>query len=390
VIPARDELRFRRKKMKNSYKATPGAIKKAAAVIRRGGTAAFPTETVYGLGADALNAVAVARIFEIKKRPHFDPLIVHVCSIRQAGTLARLNPGARALMKRFWPGPLTLVLPKKKRVPDIVTAGLDTVALRMPNHPVALALIEQAGTPVAAPSANRFGSLSPTTAAHVRTQLKLSASGSASGGENGPDIILDGGRARIGVESTVLAFQKGRFFILRHGGLPREELERVTGPLGTSFGNGKTPRSPGQLAGHYSPAAKLSLLGKKKPRLEKGLSYGYLAFSKKPVLKVKIAAVLSPSGDLKEAAANLFSYLHELDAAGVDVILAEPVPLRGLGRAIMDRLRRASAGGERRDTRRESGGRDSGRGTRKRGRDSGRGTRGAGLKKNSNAAGRHI
>lgn len=314
------------------HKATPTAVRKAALAIKRGGTAVFPTETVYGLGADALNARAVARIFEIKKRPSFDPLIVHVSSIRQAETLARISPQARALMERFWPGPLTLVLPKKKIVPDIVTAGLETVALRMPGHPSALALIKAAGTPIAAPSANRFGSLSPTTAAHARAQLK-----------NGPDIVLDGGRARIGVESTVLTFRKGECHILRHGGLPREEIERVTGPLGFTAQKGGRPVSPGQLAAHYSPSARLFLIGKTKPRLKKGLNYGYLSFSKKPSLKV-LTAVLSPSGDLKEAAANLFSHLHELDAAGVDIILAEPVPKRGLGLAIMDRLRRAARG----------------------------------------------
>jgi L-threonylcarbamoyladenylate synthase len=327
--------------MNNLYKATPAAIKKAARIIKRGGTAVFPTETVYGLGADALNARAVARIFEIKKRPRFDPLIVHVSSIRQAGRLARLSPAARTLMRHFWPGPLTLVLPKKKIVPDIVTAGLATVALRMPQHPTALALIKAAGTPVAAPSANRFGRLSPTTAAHVYSGLPAKLPG------DGPDIILDGGRARIGVESTVLALQNGKFIVLRHGGLPQEAIERVTGPLGISLKSGKKPLSPGQLPSHYSPSAKLLLLGRKKIMLKKGLNYGYLAFSEKPLFAVKLSAVLSPSGDLKEAAANLFAHLHKLDAAGVDVILAEPVPMRGLGRAIMDRLRRAARGNSR-------------------------------------------
>jgi L-threonylcarbamoyladenylate synthase len=333
--------------MKNSYKATPAAIIKAARVIRRGGTAVFPTETVYGLGADALNAKAVARIFEIKKRPRFDPLIVHVSSIRQAGRLARLTPGAIKLMRHFWPGPLTLVLPKKKIVPDIVTAGLDTVALRMPQHPTALALIKAAGTPIAAPSANRFGSLSPTTAGHARQGLPDQQTDASGGGKDGPDIILDGGRARIGVESTVLALKSGKFFVLRHGGLPLEAIERVTGPLGISLKSGKKPRSPGQLSGHYSPSAKLLLLEKKRPTLKKGLAYGYLAFSKKPSFSVRLSAVLSPSGDLNEAASNLFAHLHRLDAARVDIILAEPVPMLGLGRAIMDRLRRAARGGSR-------------------------------------------
>ena len=311
-------------------KVSPASIRKAAALIRGGGTVVFPTETVYGLGACALNAKAVARIFEIKKRPHFDPLIVHVESIRQAKTLARISPKAEALMKRFWPGPLTLVLPKKNIVPDIITSGLDTVALRMPAHPAAMALIKKAGVPIAAPSANRFGSLSPTTAGHARGQLK-----------GGPDMILDGGPARIGVESTVLAHIGGRFLILRHGGLPQEEIELVTGPLAAVLKGGKRPVSPGQLKKHYSPRASLRIIKKVPKELKAGVKYGYLAFRSKPPLPIKCVKILSRTGDLTEAAANLFSHLHKLDKAGVDIILAEAVPSKGLGRAIMDRLRRA-------------------------------------------------
>lgn len=313
-------------------KATPAAVRKASAIIKKGGTVVFPTETVYGLGADALNPAAVARIFEIKRRPRFDPLIVHVASLKQARSLAVVTPEAAALMKRFWPGPLTLVLPKKKVVPGIVTSGLDTVALRMPANAAALSLIRYSGRPIAAPSANRFGRLSPTAAAHAGGQLR-----------NGPDLILDGGRTHIGVESTVLSFEGGKIFLLRHGGLPLEEIEKVAGPPASKLKGGRKPRSPGQMAGHYSPAARLILLGAKKPELEKGLRYGYLAFTKRPALKVKRCLVLSRSGDLKEAAANLFSHLHRLDGAGVDAILAERVPAEGLGRAIIDRLRRAAA-----------------------------------------------
>jgi L-threonylcarbamoyladenylate synthase len=312
-------------------KASQAAVKKAAALIRGGGTVVFPTETVYGLGACALNAKAAARIFEIKKRPGFDPLIVHVSSIRQAKTLAHVSPAARVLMKRFWPGPLTLVLPKKKIVPDIVTAGLATVALRMPAHPVAMALIKKAGVPIAAPSANRFGFLSPTTAAHARGQLK-----------DGPDMILDGGPARIGVESTVVALVKDSFLILRHGGLPQEAIELVTGPLDTALKGGKRPASPGQLLKHYSPRTPLRVINKAPRKLKAGVKYGYLAFKSKPALRVKHVEILSRSGDLREAAANLFSHLHKLDSAGTDVILAEAVPAKGLGRAIMDRLKRAA------------------------------------------------
>ncbi|MFA6434819.1 MAG: L-threonylcarbamoyladenylate synthase [Elusimicrobiales bacterium] len=313
-------------------KASSAAVGKAAALIRGGGTVVFPTETVYGLGACALDAKAAARIFEIKKRPGFDPLIVHVSSIRQAKTLARIAPAAEALMARFWPGPLTLVLPKKKIVPDIVTAGLDTVALRMPAHPVALALIKKAGVPVAAPSANRFGSLSPTTAAHAHSQLK-----------DGPDLILDGGPSRIGVESTVVAFTGGAFLILRHGGLPQEEIELVTGPLRAARKGGKRPVSPGQLLKHYSPRTPLRVVGRAPEKLKDGLTYGYLAFTASPALPAARVEILSRGGDLTEAAANLFSHLHKLDEAGVDLILAEAVPAKGLGRAIMDRLNRAAS-----------------------------------------------
>lgn len=318
--------------MPRPIKTSQAAIRKAAAFIRGGGTVVFPTETVYGLGADALNAKAVARIFEIKKRPHFDPLIVHVSSIRQAKTLACVTSKAEALMKRFWPGPLTLVLPKKKIVPELVTAGLDSVALRMPADRAALALIKAAGTPIAAPSANRFGCLSPTSATHAAAQL---------GG--GPDIILDAGRTRIGVESTVLALRAGKFYLLRHGGLPLEELERVTGRLSAALKGGKRPSSPGQLPKHYSPRARLRIIGKAPLTLRKGSTYGYLAFTDRPAAAVKNFRILSRSGNLAEAAANLFSHLHELDRAGVDIILAEPVPAKGLGRAIMDRLRRAAS-----------------------------------------------
>jgi len=248
------------------------------------------------------------------------------------------------------------VLPKMKIVPDIVTAGLDTVALRMPDNAVALALIKAAGTPIAAPSANRFGSLSPTTAAHARDQLQGKSQGTGHKAQgpataayartqlqSGPDMILDGGCASIGVESTVLAFNGGGIFILRHGGLPQEVIERVTGRLNAALKGGKRPASPGQLIKHYSPRAVLRITGRTPVKQEKGLSYGYLAFTTRPEAAVKIFRILSRSGNLEEAAANLFSHLHALDRAGVDVILAEPVPARGLGRAIMDRLKRAAA-----------------------------------------------
>lgn len=312
-------------------KAGAGSIKKAAAAIKAGGVVAFPTETVYGLGADGLNPRACARIFEIKGRPRFDPLILHERSAARAKKLfSKVPASALKLMRAFWPGPLTLVLPKAAAVPDIVTAGLKTVAVRVPAHPAALALIKAAGCPVAAPSANRFGRLSPTSAAHVKKQLG-----------NGPDLILDGGRASIGVESTIVTFLKGRPVLLRPGGLPLEAIEKIAGPARPPAKAGKRPLAPGCLKKHYAPRARLKLIeaGAK----VKNARAAYLAFSRRPEGKFAAVKILSRNADLREAAANLFGALHSLENSGALVIYAEKVPPHGLGRAIMDRLRRAAA-----------------------------------------------
>lgn len=311
-------------------KATPANIKRAAAVIRRGGVVAFPTETVYGLGADGFNPGACARIFEIKKRPRFDPLILHAASPGQAKKLfSKIPKSALKLMKKFWPGPLTLVLPKAKAVPGIVTAGLGTVAVRVPAHPVALKLIKLSGRPIAAPSANLFGGLSPTTARHVKNQLG-----------NGPDIILDGGKTSVGVESTIIAFLGAKPVLLRSGGLAVEKIEKAVGKLFTPARGGKKPLAPGGLKKHYSPAVKLKLVNNESGA-KPGPSSAYLAFSKRPLGKYKKAELLSAKGDLREAAANLFKCLHSLERKGVRVIYAERVPKHGLGLAIMDRLNKA-------------------------------------------------
>ena len=313
-------------------RATPAAIKKAAAILRRGGVVAFPTETVYGLGADGLDPEACARVFEMKGRPRFDPLILHECSpVRARRLFARVPAGARRLMDAFWPGPLTLVLPKAARVPDIVTAGLKTVAVRVPANAQARALIKAAGRPVAAPSANRFGRLSPTTAAHVKKQL-----GSA------PDMILDGGKTSVGVESTIVTFSGGRPVLLRPGGLPLEEIEKICGPAVPAARAGKKPLAPGCLKKHYAPGARLKLVDRG-TKVKTGRAFAYLAFDRKPVGEFAATAVLSRAGDLREAAANLFGALHRLELSGARVIYAERVPPHGLGRAIMDRLRRAAA-----------------------------------------------
>jgi L-threonylcarbamoyladenylate synthase len=234
-------------------------------------------------------------------------------------------------MNKFWPGPLTLVLPKAASVPDIVTAGLKTVAVRVPANRHALALIKAAGRPIAAPSANRFGRLSPTSAAHVKKQLG-----------DGPDLILDGGRTKIGVESTIITFAGSRPVLLRPGGLPLEEIEKVAGPAVRPNNTGKTPLAPGCLKKHYAPRARLVIVDREQA-VKDGADRAYLAFSKKPRGKYAAVKVLSRSGDLREAAASLFSALHTLENSGARVIYAERVPAHGLGRAIMDRLKRASA-----------------------------------------------
>ncbi|MEM2123610.1 MAG: L-threonylcarbamoyladenylate synthase [Candidatus Bathyarchaeia archaeon] len=311
------------------------AVREGGLIIKGGGLVAFPTETVYGLGASVFNPNAVARIFEVKRRPRFDPIIVHVASPEEVERVClEVGRDARMLIRRFWPGPLTLVLPKSDVVPDIVTAGLETVAVRMPSHPVALELLREAGVPVAAPSANLFGRLSPTTARHVKEQI---------GGEI--DLIIDGGRCPIGVESTVLDLT-GEPTVLRPGGLPVEEIEKAIDRVKISPIS-RVPRSPGQLPRHYSPRTPIRILKGEEPKIPEGVRVGLLAY-RQPEIKppFEMVKVLSPRGDLREAAANLFSLLHELDKAGLDVIYVEPVPEIGLGRAIMDRLRKAEGIGE--------------------------------------------
>jgi L-threonylcarbamoyladenylate synthase len=312
-------------------------IHQAAEIIRKGGIVAFPTETVYGLGADAFNPIAVARVFEVKGRPHFDPLIIHIAHPTDLKRLViEIPTDAEKLVERFWPGPLTVVLLKKEDVPDIVTAGLSTVAVRMPKHPMALNLIEQADCPIAAPSANPFGYLSPTTAEHVQDQLG-----------NRVDLILDGGRCPVGVESTILSFLEKKPRLLRSGGVSLEEIESIIGEVEISSIEKEKPSSPGMLPRHYAPRTPIILHWSEKD-LDGNQSkkIGLLSFrGSKNYLNFKHIEVLSRKGDLKEAATNFFAALRRLDALNLDLILAEAVPEVGLGRAIMDRLRRASKNG---------------------------------------------
>ena len=311
----------------------PGVLQLAASILRGGGIVAFPTETVYGLGADACNPIAVARIFEAKRRPRLDPLIVHVAEVADAERYGVLDaPAARALAERFWPGPLTLVVPKRAEVPAIVTAGLDTVALRCPAHPVARELIRAAQRAIAAPSANPSGSISPTEARHVAEHL----SGAI-------DLIVDGGRCEVGVESTIVALSP-RPRLLRAGGVPVEQLEPFLGPLEDATAMADRPAAPGQREGHYATRTPLEIApaaGAVRP----GERVGLIALAA-PLRPERFAAVeaLSSRGDLREAAANLFAALHRLDRLGLDRLIAEPVPEEGLGAAIMDRLRRCARG----------------------------------------------
>lgn len=311
-------------------KATEDNIKISAEIIKKGGLVAFPTETVYGLGADALNPVAAAGIFEAKKRPFFDPLIVHIAELQEVERVARvIRPKVLRLMERFWPGPLTIVLEKHNIVPDIITSGLSTVAVRMPVHPAARELIKAAGTPIAAPSANRFGCLSPTTAEHVLNQL---------GGA--VDIILDGGPCAIGIESTIVKIMNGRIYLLRPGGTSAEEIEDFTGETLIPGQYMEKPEAPGQLPYHYSPEKQVILVDKITDTDERS---AYLFF-KKPEISYpeNRSRILSPAGDPREAAANLFSHLHWLDSLDTERIYAERVEGAGLGVAIMDRLKKAS------------------------------------------------
>jgi L-threonylcarbamoyladenylate synthase len=309
------------------------AIEAAGKIIRKGGLVAFPTETVYGLGASIQNSVAVARIFEVKARPRIDPIIVHVSDPKSAARYGVFPDSAHSLMEHFWPGALTLVVPKTSAVPLIVTAGLDTVAIRVPSHPAALALIGAAGCGIAAPSANAFGYASPTTAQHVAEHLgdKL-------------DMILDGGACEIGVESTILSLNGQVPRILRAGGVAAEDLAAVIGTLEVSIGTADRPVVPGQMKRHYATRTRLEICERASEKLQPGERAGLLTLiapeDPEPYSAVE---VLSPGGDIREAATNFFGALHRLDALSLNRIIARPIPEVGLGLALMDRLRRASA-----------------------------------------------
>lgn len=305
------------------------ALSRAAAAIGAGELVAFPTETVYGLGADALNETAVARVFEAKGRPRFNPLIVHVARLEEAMRLGRFSAEARLLAERFWPGPLTLVVSQAAACPVslLASAGLDSIALRMPAHPLARALIEAAGRPLVGPSANPSGRLSPTTADDVMHGL---------GGRIA--LVLDGGPCPVGVESTVVSCLSERPVLLRPGGLPRETIEEALGRPLAAPEPSERPVSPGQLESHYAPTATLRL-----DAADVRPGEALLAFGAPVPAHTGPMRNLSGRGDLVEAAANLFGMLRQLDAEGTSVIAVMPVPRHGLGEAINDRLSRAAA-----------------------------------------------
>jgi L-threonylcarbamoyladenylate synthase len=310
--------------------ATPEAIAEAAAVLQASELVAFPTETVYGLGADATNARAVAAVFEAKERPRFNPLIVHVASLETAALLGQLTELGRKLAEAFWPGPLTLVLPRHDdcTVADLATAGLDTIAVRVPAHTVAQALLQAAKLPIAAPSANRSGHVSATMAEHVAADLA-----------NRVAMILDGGPTPVGLESTVVDVTGPQPVVLRLGAVSRGEIARVLGrPVAAAVGgDADKPASPGMLARHYAPATKLRLEARAVQRGEALLAFGLdVPDHAGPMIN------LSPTGEIVEAAANLFAALRSLDAAGATAIAVMPIPDEGLGEAINDRLRRAA------------------------------------------------
>ena len=319
--------------------AGEAALAAAVRCLAGGGLVAFPTETVYGLGADATNPAAIARLYQAKGRPAFNPLIAHVGDLAAAREIGRFDAAATRLAEAFWPGPLTLVLPKTPdcAVADLATAGLDTVAVRVPEHPVAREILRRFGRPVVAPSANLSGHVSPTTAAHVQGDLKGRI-----------DLIVDGGAVAVGVESTIIGCFEAPM-LLRPGGLPRADIERVLGrtllqPPEDADNDTGQPLAPGMLASHYAPRTRVRLNATGIEPNE-----ALLAFGSHPVSGIDAAAAvmnLSAEGDLSEAAANLFGYLRALDAKGARAIAVMPIPDDGLGEAINDRLRRAAVGRE--------------------------------------------
>lgn len=307
-------------------------IETAAGFLQAGETVGLPTETVYGLAANALNTDAVLKIFTVKNRPHFDPLIVHVYHAAEISRYTTDFPDwAQKLATAFMPGPLTLLLPKNNTIPDLVTSGLERVAIRIPNHPLALRLLRQLSFPLAAPSANPFGYISPTTAQHVFDQLQGKI-----------PYILDGGSTNVGVESTIIGYEDNSPVVYRLGGLAIEQIEAVAGKVRVQLNESSNPQSPGMLKSHYAPRKKLHII--EHPVYHAGHTHtGAISFNTYvDGIPTENQILLSPGGDLNEAAKNLFAAMRILDASDIEEIVAVKFPDTGLGRAINDRLKRAS------------------------------------------------
>jgi L-threonylcarbamoyladenylate synthase len=309
-------------------------IKEASNLLQQGYVVAIPTETVYGLAANAFDEKAVAQIFDIKKRPLFNPLIVHIKSITYLNNIAKNIPAiALELANHFWPGPLTLVLEKKSNIPDIVTGGKNTVGIRMPSHPVALSLLEDIDFPLAAPSANPFGYISPTTSEHVRKQL----------GDKIP-YILEGGSCEKGIESTIIGFENNKPILYRVGAISKEEIETIIGKIDTKNTASASPEAPGMLSKHYSPKTKFivseNISAYIKNNLDKNIGFLLFRNTSQPLTSDKYIQ-LSLNEDVNEAAKNLYAAMHQLDAMNFDAIYAEKVPENGIGVSINDRLYRA-------------------------------------------------
>ncbi|MBR9921923.1 MAG: threonylcarbamoyl-AMP synthase [Bacteroidetes bacterium] len=310
-------------------------LEQAKEILERGGLVAIPTETVYGLAGNALNPEAVSSIFAVKNRPSFDPLIIHTSELdKVADLLMDIPEEARLLANAFMPGPLTLLLPRNEEIPDIVTAGSDRVAVRVPRHPLSRQLLAQLAFPLAAPSANPFGYISPTSARHVADQL----------GDQIP-YILDGGDCEVGIESTIVGFESGQAVVYRKGGLSIEKIEEVIGGVKVRAHSASNPTAPGMLKSHYAPRVPL-LLGDLTTllKIHAGKRLGLISFeSTFDEIPVENQVCLSPSGNMEEAARNLFKGMRALDQMDLELILAEMLPESGLGRAINDRLKRAAA-----------------------------------------------
>lgn len=308
-------------------------IKQAIEVLKAGDVIGMPTETVYGLAGNAYNTEAITKIFTVKNRPTFDPLIVHTSSLERVYEFVEEIPEqAQLLAKHFMPGPLTLLLPKKEVISDLVTSGLETVAVRIPNHPLALELLQNLDFPLAAPSANPFGYISPTSAQHVNNQL-------------GDKIkyILDGGECKVGIESSIIGFFDGEIVVLRKGGLAIEEIEAIVGKVRIEEHSSSNPKAPGMLKSHYAPRTRLLVTGELLLVEEDARQIGYLGFDKFHTnIPQENQLLLSPTGDLSEAAKNLFAFMRLLDARGFTKIYTELLPEKGLGRAINDRIKRAT------------------------------------------------